>query len=303
MWFKNLVIYQLEEFPELDELILTELIDAHQFKPCGPQQSNSIGWVSPISELSDQLCHCGSGMFLLSARREERILPAGVIREAVDEKVLEIQQREDRKVGRKQKMELRDELTFSMMPRAFTRSTRIHGLIMPEQQLIVVDSPSRAKAEEWLSLLRDSMGGLKVRPIEFKRSLTGLFTGWLLGSIPLPPQVEPADECELQSPKDSREVVQCRRIDLVSDEIKVHLDAGKMVIRMAVNWNQSLSFVINEHGEIKRLKMYDTMVEEARIDGSADEAAEFDARFTLMSLELSRFLPALWVALGGLETE
>ena len=303
MWFKNLVIFQFEQTPEFSDAILATALEQDRFKPCGPQQPTSLGWTSPMGDLSEQLYHTGSGNFLITARREERVLPATVVRQAVDQKVLEIELREDRKVGRKQKMEIRDELVFEMMPKAFTQSSRIDGMLLPQQKLLVVDTASRKKAEEWVSLLRQSLGTLPVRPVELMQSLPGLFTGWLSGKVNLPAQVEPLDECELQSPDESGAVIRCRRQDLSGSEIKAHLDAGKLVTRLAVDWNQDLSFIINQHAEIKRLRFSDTLVEQAASDGIADQATEFDARFALMSLELSRFLPALWEELGGLRQD
>ncbi len=300
MWFKNLVIFQFEQTPEFTDDLLAEGLEQNRFSPCGPQQPVSLGWTSPMGELSEQLYHPGSGIFLLTARREERILPATVVREAMEEKVLEIEVREQRKVGRKQKLDIRDELVFEMMPRAFTRSNRVQGMLLPEQNLLVIDTASRARAEEWVSLLRQSLGSLPVRPVELKQSLSSVFTSWLSGKVSLPRQIEPTDECELQSPEESGAVIRCRRQDLSAQEIKAHLDAGKLVTRIAVNWNQDISFVINQSAEIKRLRFSDTMIEQASADGAADKAAEFDARFALMGLELSRFLPSLWEVLGGL---
>lgn len=302
MWFKNLVLFQLEKPLDFSEQALSVALENGRFKPCGPQQPEAIGWTSPMGSLSEQLLHQGSGMTLLNARREERLLPATVVREALDDKVAEIEAREARRIGRKQRVEIRDQLIFDMMPRAFTRSTPLQGLIIPEHNLLVVDSASRNRAEQWLSLLRVSMGSLPVSAIKFKKSLSGQFTGWLDGSVPRPPQIELGDECVLQASDDEGAVVRCRKQDLEGSEIEAHLKAGKRATQIAVEWNQSLSFVINEEGELKRLRFSDTLVEQVETDGVDDPAAEFDARFNLLGLELSRFLPALFASLGGLES-
>ena len=66
----------------------------------------------------------------------------------------------------------------------------------------------------------------------------------------------------------------------------------------ALTWNDRLSFVLTERFEIKRLAFLDLIKEEA--EKAAEHADEqFDADFTLMTGELSRFLPALVEALGG----
>jgi len=301
MWFKNLILFQLEKDCDLSPEMLEEGLVSGRFKPCGPQQPESIGWVAPMGPLSDQLFHHASGMSLLSARREERLLPATVVREALEERVTEIEQREDRRIGRKQRLEIRDQLVFDMMPRAFTRSSIIQGLILPELRLLVIDSASRNRAEQWTSLLRLSLGSLPLRPLSFKSALSGRFTGWLDGSMRRPAQVVLGDECVLQSPDDEGSVVRCRRQDLEGKEIEAHLGAGKRATQLAIEWNQSLSFVINDEAEIKRLRFSDTLVEQNEVEGVDDPAAEFDARFNLLGLELSRFLPALIGALGELE--
>lgn len=300
MWFKNLIVFQFEETPDFDPQELESALQKFAFKPCGPQQPESLGWAPPMGNLSDQLCHAGSGMLLMSARREERLLPAAVLREAVSDKVLEIEKAEQRKVGRKQKLEIRDQLQFEMMPRAFTRSSRIQGLLLPQLNLLVVDAASRKKAEQWVSLLRQSIGSLPVKPVTPRQSLPGLFTRWLGGTKALPKQIVLGEECDLQSKEEQGAMVRLRRQHLDGDEVTVHTRAGKVATRLAIEWNQSLSFVLTEDAEIKRLRFADTLVEQVEADGVNDEAAEFDARFALMGLELSRFLPALWKALGGL---
>ncbi|MGI9316198.1 MAG: recombination-associated protein RdgC [bacterium] len=303
MWFKNLVVYQFEEHPDIDQNALEQGLDRRRFKPCGPQELETLGWTSPMGDLSEQLFHMGAGMTLLTARREERILPATVIREAVNKKVQEIEKKQDRKIGRKQKLDIRDQLTFEMMPRAFTRGTLIQGLVMPEQKLLVVDCASRNRAEQWTSLLRQSLGSLPVKPLSLNRSPSNQFTGWLGNNAKLPAGIALGDECVLQSPDDQGAVIRCRRQDLSGTEIREHLRAGKVVTQLALEWKHATSFVINEDADIKRLRFSDTLVEQAEADGVEDPAAEFDARFALMGLELSRFLPGLWDALGGLAAD
>jgi len=156
-------------------------------------------------------------------------------------------------------------------------------------------------AEQWVSLLRVSLGSLPVRPVSAKEALPALFTHWLNGAQSLPKQIELGEECDLQSQEEQGAVIRFRRQMLEGDEITVHTRAGKVATRLAIDWNQSLSFTLTDALEIKRLRFADTLVEQVEMEEVNDKAAEFDARFALMGLELARFLPALFACLGGLE--
>ena len=118
-----------------------------------------------------------------------------------------------------------------------------------------------------------------------------------------PGQIEIGDECVLRSRDQAAAMVRCRHVDLEGREISAHIETGKMVTQLALEWNGSVSFVLNQDVELKKLHFSDTLVEQTEMEGVNDPAAEFDARFNLMVLELSRFLPALWKALGGLQTD
>jgi len=94
----------------------------------------------------------------------------------------------------------------------------------------------------------------------------------------------------------------CNQVeDLYSEEIQVHLAAGKQVKKLGVLWKDALSCIIDDDLTIKRLKFQDMVLEKAD-DGDAESAADqFDQDFTVMSLELSRFFKSLFKAFGGMQ--
>ena len=84
----------------------------------------------------------------------------------------------------------------------------------------------------------------------------------------------------------------------MDEQIRAHLAAGKLPTRLALTWDERVSFILTEKLEIKRLAFLDVLKEEAEKNAEhADE--QFDADFALMTGELSRFLPQLAEALGG----
>jgi recombination associated protein RdgC len=108
-------------------------------------------------------------------------------------------------------------------------------------------------------------------------------------------------DCELKAAGEEKAAVRYVRHPLgdeISGEIKAHLASGKMPTKLALTWDDRISFVLGEKLEIKRLAFLDILKEEA--EKSAEHADEqFDADFALMTGELSRFLPQLVNALGG----
>ena len=85
MWFKNLYLFKLNSDFTLSAEALHESLSQKPFAPCFSGQRESLGWVSPLGKNSDSLTHAARGYILLTMAHQEKILPASVIREALEE--------------------------------------------------------------------------------------------------------------------------------------------------------------------------------------------------------------------------
>ncbi|MDR1462692.1 MAG: recombination-associated protein RdgC, partial [Azoarcus sp.] len=118
---------------------------------------------------------------------------------------------------------------------------------------------------------------------------------WLAGEAPANFTID--QDCELRSVSEEKATVRYAHHPLDGGEIKDHLSTGKMPTKLALTFNDRVSFVLTDKLELKRLDFLDVVREEV---GSEDDAeALFDAEFALMTGELARLIPALLEALGG----
>ncbi|RCI67150.1 recombination-associated protein RdgC, partial [Pseudomonas aeruginosa] len=70
----------------------------------------TYGFIPPLGKGEDApLVHESGGFYLVAARKEERILPGSVVRDALTEKVEEIETAQSRKVYKKERDQLKDE--------------------------------------------------------------------------------------------------------------------------------------------------------------------------------------------------
>ena len=154
MWFKNLRAYRMTRGLDLSAEQLEDKLAARQFRPCTPAQPLSLGWVPALGEGTENLVHAADGRFLLSLRREEKILPPSVVRDLLKERIEGIEAQQGRKVYRKEKLSLKDEVIQDCLPRAFSRHAELRLIIDPAARWVFVDSASAGRAEEALNLLR-----------------------------------------------------------------------------------------------------------------------------------------------------
>ena len=98
MWFNNIQLFRFTQPFTLNAQDLSDKLQKFHFKPCGKLQPASYGWVPPLGKHGFDLIHSASGNLMLCARKEEKILPASVVREFVDEKVAEIEEAQARKL-------------------------------------------------------------------------------------------------------------------------------------------------------------------------------------------------------------
>lgn len=302
MWFKNLKVYRFSKPFSIADEQLENHLNEKSFHPCGSTQASSQGWVAPLANSQDNssalLTHTIGKTTMICLQLEERILPSSVVNDALNEKLEAIQQETGRRPVGKHKQGIKDEVVLDLLPRAFTRAKRTYAYLDQASQFMVVDASSSKKAEELVELLRQSLGSFPVVPLNTKILPALLMTQWLNGTN-LKDDFLIKDECELKESSEDGAILRCKRQDLTSDEIQMHLDSGKEVTQLAINWNDTLDCILQDDFAIKRLKFSDELLEQAENDGAEDSAALFDADFNIMSGELARFIPRLIEILGG----
>jgi len=298
MWFKNLSIFRLTEEFTLTPVELEEKLSQIAFRPCGQHEEATFGWTSPLGKSGQQLVHAANGFMMICVKKEEKVLPAAVVNEMLQEKILEAEDQQGRKLAKKERAAVKDELIFELLPRAFTFSNKTYAYIDPKGGWIVVDAASAKKAEDLLSLLRKCLGSLPAIPLNTIDKPVAVMTDWLINNQP-PVDITIEDECELRAPEEEGGIIRCKRHDLSLPEIKNHLDTGKEVIKLAVSWADRLAFIIDENLAVKRLKFLDLIQEQVTDTETSSEAEQFDVDFSIMSLELANFLPRLVELFGG----
>lgn len=292
MWFKNLAIYRFSEPFTLSADALEQKLQEQPFRPCGDHDEFSFGWTAPLGNGSELLVHANNGFFMICAKKQEKVIPTPVINEILQERIADIEEREARKLPGKERTRIKDELIFDLLPRAFSFSRKTFAYIDSQGGWLIVDAASAKKAEDLLSNLRKCIGTLPVVPIGAGVKPASVMTDWLLNQN-APKDIAIADECELRSLEEEGGIIRCKRHDLALPEIKNHLDNGKQAIKLALNWADRLSFILDENLAIKRLKFLDLIQEQAAEVETFDDSEQFDADFSIMSAELAQFFPRL----------
>lgn len=298
LWFKNILVYRLNKEIALSMDELEQQLASLAFTPCSSQDMTKTGWVSPMGDRGEALIHVAGKQVMICARKEDKILPATVIKNALQDKVEKLEGEQGRKLKKTEKATLKDEVVHTLLPRAFSKFSQTFIWLDLEKQLVIVDSGSAKRAEDNLALLRKTLGSLPVVPLSFNESVELKMTEWVR-SGELPAGFTLMDEAELKAVLDEGGVIRCKKQELVSDEIATHIEAGKFVTKLSVDWEDRLQFMLCDDGSIKRIKFSETLREQNDDIDKADFAQRFDADFVLMTGELSALIERVTEVLGG----
>lgn len=295
MFFRNLTFFRFPASLNFDDLDsgLTECA----LKPVGALELSSRGFIPPFGRgEGEALSHNAGEAIWLAAGSEDKILPGAVVNDLLQKKLVEIEEKEGRKLGGRARKRLKEDLVHELLPRAFVKPGRTDAMIDRGLGFIAIDTSSRKSGEAVVSDVRHALGSFPALPLNAEVAPRSVLTGWLAGD-PLPDGLELGDECELRDPTDHGAVVKCQRQELQADEVTKHLESGKLVTRLALTLDEHVSFVIGDDLIIRKLKFLDGAVEQLESTERDDFRAELDARFALMSAEVRRLFTILEQAL------
>ncbi|OIQ93312.1 recombination-associated protein RdgC [mine drainage metagenome] len=299
MWFKNLTLYRVPDW-QISAGKLEAALARQAFQGCGQMDMESRGWVAPRGE-GDALVHALGRQLLIALCVEQKLLPAAVITQYAKARAEEIEAQQGSKPGRKQLREIRERIADELLPRAFTRRRVTHAWIDPVNGWLVIDAANQARAEEVLEALRKSLDELPLALVNTRLSPMSAMTAWLAANE-APAGFTIDRDCEMLAPGDEKATVRYLRHPLEAQEVRAHIEEGKQVTKLALTWNERISFLLHENLQVKRLAFLDILKEQSEHNVEA-AGEQFDADFAIMAGELARFLPELVTALGGIEDQ
>ncbi|MBR8514986.1 recombination-associated protein RdgC [Pasteurella multocida] len=293
-WFKNAIIYRLTKQLDWSTEKLQEKLQQCAYRPCDKSDVSKFGWTNPIHS-SELLYHAAENKILLVAQKEEKILPVHVVNNALNKRIEEFEKIQGRKLEKIEKLALKDDVIAVLLQQAFSKYKQTALFIDLEKGLIYVDASSYKTAEDVLALLRKTLGSLPVVPLSFVKDPHLVMTSWLGDN---PTWLVLLEEAEFTGTTESG-LIKCKNQDLNSEEIDKMLESDKVITKLSLEWEDNLSFILNEDGTLKRLKFADNVLDKNDDILKEDIAQRFDADFILMTSVLSELTELLLNEFGG----
>lgn len=291
MWFKQTQILQLSPALRFDTEALCDHLQPLTFTPCLPSLPFSCGFVPPLEQEDAPLAHGVNGYMLLCLQLEEKILPATVVRQAVEEKAKEISALRDRKVSQKEKYALKDEIIQTLLPRAFSKMSRIYAYVDTKNNWLVLDTVSKPRAEKFLELLKKSLPATSMQPL-IATKLTTALTRWLSHEN-YPETFTIEKSCVLSDPRKQSRVIRCQQQDLSANGIQWILKDGCEVTQLALSWREHVQFVLADDFSLRSIKFQDEVIAQAKELEPETKQQQFAADFFIMTEVLSALLKDL----------
>lgn len=291
-WFKNAIIYRLTKNIDFGEI--ESKLKECQFTPCEPSEISRFGWTAPL-ETDGNLAYFANNKVLLMAKREEKILPVDVINRELNIRIAALEEKEQRKLKKTERLSLRDDVVASLISQAFSKFKSTALFIDLKTNLIYVDAASSKLAEDAIALLRKSLGSLPVVPLAFNCAPCEVMTKWVTDTAPN--WLILRKEVEIREKEDFG-IILCKQKDIENEDI-IELAKNGSISKLALEWENNLKFILVEDGTLKRLKFDDNITEKNDDIVKENVAARFDADFILMTAILSEFVENLINEFGG----
>ncbi|WP_326535337.1 recombination-associated protein RdgC [Pseudorhodoferax sp.] len=292
--FKNVMVYKLGGAWTATPDQIEEALDAQRFQECGATQERSAGWVPPRGDEHGLLVEAVGGQYVLRLMVESKAVPASVVKRKAEERAQQIEATTGRKPGKKEVRDLREEAKQALLPVAFSKRGATWVWIDPQARRLVVDAGSQNRADEVIGLLVKVLDGFAVQELHTATSATAAMSEWLSSQEP-PAGFTIDRECELKATDASKAAIRYAHHPLDIEEIRQHIAEGKLPTKLAMTWDERVSFVLTESMQLRKLQFQDGVFEKT----SQEKEDSFDADAAISTGEIGRLLPGLLEALGG----
>lgn len=260
----------------------------------GPLELATSGFVAPAGFDRLELAPRIGDNILVSLETTKKILPGAVIHDAVRQRVAEIELREDRKLGSRQRRAIRDQVTLELLPQAFSKRSTVDAIIMPDIGVIAVCTGSRNAADRVVHAIRQARGSFPALPLNAEVAPRTVLTGWVAGEL-TPDGTYVGSEAVMREAAGSGRIT-ARDVDIRGPEIAAHLAAGMFATSVEVYLGDRAQMNIGEDMVLRKFRLLDAAFDPLEGQEIEDQRAEAMARATILAGTIRETIAAFWPA-------
>ncbi len=290
MLFKQIQLLQLAPSPHYFYDQLIEQLKLLTFQPCLSSLPISVGWASPVDEDGSGLVEQMNQRLMICMQVEERILPAAVVRQTMQEKIKQLEASGNRRLGKKEKNSLKDEVVMTLLPRTFSKFRRVYAYLDIKNNWLVIGSTHKKSIEQFLTLFKKTTGGT-VNYFEIKK-IPPIITQWV-NCQDYPEAFAIEKKGVLQDPNQKSRVIRCQQQDLFVNSIQEFIKDGCELKQLALCWRDSVRFVLSDDMTLRSIKFEDELIEQVKSMEAETRQQKFMADFFMLGETVSTLLQDL----------
>lgn len=287
---KAITVWRLDSLPSIEQI--NEAAQGFVAKGCHGLETESIG----LTQVPGAVCGLVediSGVWLMHARKERRILPGSVVRARADEMADKLEQEAGVKPGKKMRKSLKDDALAELIPKAFVRAAVIPMWISVKHRMLFIATTSSKLSDELLTILSGCMPGVQMRQMSLyvaPHKVSALMADMMGGESP---SNLVADRCCQLSGTvgDKVSVVTIKDAALSSEPITDLLSAGQHPTKLKMTWNERLTFTLTNDLKFSGLKFSGVMPPDI-------DPMDIAGYLTIINAELAQAVADLCEALG-----
>lgn len=295
--FTSLLLYRIDPqwVPAL--AAAEEALKAHEFIPCAPSQASSIGWIPPRGKEHGAMVEAVAGQWVMLFQSETKSIPAALLRRKVDERCAAIEDQTGRKPGKRERKQLKEDVTQELLPHAFPKLNPVFVWIDPANHTLGLATTSSTRADMVITMLVQTLDSMAINTYAPMRNPGAVMGRWLIqGEAENGFTIDRSTE--LAAPGEGGAKVRYENHPLDIDEVREHIKQGLVPTKLAITWEDRVSMIVSDDMALRSIKFLEGTAK-AQGDQQAQEDA-FDADVTIQTGELRRLIHELTEAMGGL---
>ena len=297
MWFKNARIYRLELSEEIknyfkNEELLEKTISEKAFRPCMAQEVSTLGFAPIFGKNAKAFTFSNAHNHFFKIVEENKLLPASVIKNELDEEIENKEIALKRELRKNEKQALKTAVVNKLLAQAFSARRELLICVNSEKGYVAVSVSSAKRAERAIAMLIEAFSTFPAKCFQPRCVVEDRMTAWISNND-LPNVFTLGNDATLKSTDDEGGTVKVSKEDLSSDEIAVHINAGKVITDLQLIFEDTVMCVLSSDLTVKRMRPLDQFLEKNLPEKSDDAVADMAAHLCLQGEVLTSLIDSI----------